>query len=289
MSRLSDVLEREIARLKAFGAPAVDARRDVEVLARHVLGWDRATLLLRRDEPAPGTFESGLATLVSRRAVREPVAYITGTREFWGLDFEVTPAVLIPRPETELVVERALAALDSETSATLPAAVVVDVGTGSGCLAVALARERPALTVVATDVSGEALAIARRNAVRHGVATRVHLVRGDLLTAFAHRPLADLIVSNPPYVPDESPDVAADVRATEPPGALFSGPDGLDHIERLVAAALAVVRPGGHLIFELGSGQAKAVRALMVACGWLDVELWPDLQGIPRVAVARRP
>jgi release factor glutamine methyltransferase len=144
------------------------------------------------------------------------------------------------------------------------------------------------MTVVATDVSVEALAIARRNAVRHGVATRVHLVRGDLLTAFARRPLADLIVSNPPYVPDESPDVAADVRACEPPGALFSGPEGLDHIERLVATALAVVRPGGHLMFELGSGQAEAVRALLLACGWLDVELWPDLQDIPRVAVGYR-
>jgi release factor glutamine methyltransferase len=288
MSRVLDLLERAAARLKLSGATSEDARRDVDVLARHVLGWDRATLLLRRGEPAPDGFESDLARLVERRAAREPVAYITGSREFWGLDFEVTPAVLVPRPETELVVERALAALDSRTNAASPV-VVVDVGTGSGCLAVTLAHERPAITVVATDVSGEALAIARRNAVRHGVANRVHLVRGDLLTALVHHPLADLVVSNPPYVPDQSPDVAPDVRASEPPGALFSGLEGLDHIERLVPAAFAVVRPGGQLVFELGSGQAAAVRARMAARGWLDVELWQDLQGIPRVAVGHRP
>ena len=288
MSTVSDILERGIARLEASGATSADARLDVDVLARHLLGWDRATLLLRRGEPASDAFESDLARLVDRRAAREPVAYITGIREFWGLDFEVTPAVLVPRPETELIVERALAALDGRPDAA-PPAVLVDVGTGSGCLAVALAHTCPAITVIATDVSAEALAVARRNAARHGVADRVKLVAGDLLTALVDRPFADLVVSNPPYVSEGSPDVAPDVRASEPYVALFSGPGGLEHIERLVAAASAIIRPGGRLIFEFGAGQVNAMRDRLAAQGWVGIEAWPDLQGIPRVAVAGRP
>lgn len=284
---LHDVLSAAIRRLREAGIDAAGAAADVDVLARHVLGWDRARLLARRLDAAPPAFAAAFDTLVERRADDlVPVAYLTGTREFYGLDFAVTPDVLIPRPETELLVDAALACLDAEPGR---GGRLVDVGTGSGCIAVAIAVSRPDARVLALDRSRPALAVARRNAAHHDVRGRVRLAAADLLSAVASGGLVDVIVSNPPYVPDGSLDVAPDVRRHEPRLALFAGRDGLDVVRRLIGAAGRVLRPGGYLLMEIGAGQADAV-----AEHALDADTWTvepfrlDLQGIPRVAVLQR-
>jgi release factor glutamine methyltransferase len=188
------------------------------VLARTALGWERATWLARRDDPAPADALTTLDGWIDRRERREPVAYITGHREFWGLDFVVTSAVLIPRPETELVVEAALQRLADRDRAWR----IADVGTGSGCLAVALACERPDARVIASDIPGEALEVARRNAARHGVADRIEFIQGDLLDPITR--ICDLIVANPPYVVERArPALGPEVRDHEPGVALFGG------------------------------------------------------------------
>jgi release factor glutamine methyltransferase len=262
------------------------AAADVDVLARHVLGWDRARLLARRRDPVPDGFADPFARLVGRREQREPVAYLVGAREFYGLTFEVGPAVLVPRPETELAVEAALAALAGQAASPR----IADVGTGSGCIAVALATVRRDATVLAVDRSLAALALARRNARRHDVADRVALIAGDVLDAVAATARLDLVVSNPPYVPDDSPEVAADVRAHEPPAALYAGADGLDVVRRLIHDTAARLRPGGRLVMEIGAGQAGAVARLAAAAGtWEPAVFRRDLQGIDRVAVLARP
>jgi release factor glutamine methyltransferase len=270
-------------RLAAAGIASDEAGLDAVLLARHVLGWDAATWIARETDPAPPGFVERYRELVARRTRREPMGYLLGRVEFWGLELEVSPAVLIPRPESEIIVEAALGAARG-----LPAPLIVDVGTGSGCLAVALASALPAARILAIDVSAPALAVARRNAARHGVARRIALVRGDLLGPL--RGEADLIVSNPPYVPrTERHNLQPEVRAYEPPEALFAGDDGLAVIRRLVAGAETHLRPGGWLIFELGIGQQPAVRALLEQSGrWHSIDIRPDLQGIPRTAMARR-
>lgn len=271
--------------LTLAGIPEGDAAFDVEVLARHLLGWDRAALLTRWREAAPDDFASRLQPLVTRRAAREPVAYITGHREFWGLDFEVTPDVLIPRPETEFIVE---AAVRSWAGARDPAAII-DVGTGSGCLAIALASEFPEATVTATDISPAALRVAARNAARHGVAGRIRFVAADLFDASLRCP-ADLIVSNPPYVPDEDRAfLQAEVVCHEPALAIFGGPDeGLGTVRQLLARAPGHLAPGGVLVMEFGDGQEEGVRRAARDAGWEVDRIDRDLQGIARVAVLRR-
>jgi release factor glutamine methyltransferase len=288
---LHDVLAAAARRLRDAGLDAAGAAADADVLARHVLGWTRARLLAHRRDPAPASLVERLGVLVDRRADRVPVAYLTGTREFYGLDIEVTPDVLIPRPETELAVEAALAALPPPGAGggTGAGARVVDVGTGSGCIAIAIAVTRPDVRVVAVDRSRPALAVARRNARRHGVGNRVALVAGDLLTAMATAPAVDVVVSNPPYIPDRDPGVAVDVARHEPAAALYAGRDGLDVVRRLIADAARVLRPGGRLVMEIGIGQADAVAADAVrAGGWTAADFRPDLQGIPRVALLSR-
>jgi len=282
---LHDVLSAAAARLRDTGLGADAAAADVDVLARHVLGWDRARLLAHRRDAVPAQFVEPFGALVDRRAERVPVAYLTGAREFYGLDFEVTADVLIPRPETELAVDAALEAL------ALPGSRgrVVDVGTGSGCIAVALAVTRPDAAVVAIDRSRAALAVARRNARRHGVASRVAMVAGDLTTALLPRQTIDVLVSNPPYVPDGSLDVAVDVARHEPATALYAGPDGLDVVCRLIVDAAGLVRPGGRLIVEIGAGQAEIVASSAAAAGaWTGAVFHMDLQGIARVAILSR-
>jgi release factor glutamine methyltransferase len=259
-----------------------DAALDADVLARHVLGWDLARLLAHNREPATTDFSVRFHELIRRRAGREPVAYITGHREFWGLDFEVTPATLVPRPETEMIVERALRIVPPDGRVR-----VFDIGTGTGCLAVSIARERPGATVTATDVSAAALAVARRNARRHGVDRQVSLVRTDLVAGI--RGQADLIVSNPPYVPAQAaPALPADVARHEPATALFGGADGLAIIRRLFSETVERLAPGGTMIVEFGYGQEEGVRDAAHRAGWRVAGMLHDLQEIPRTIVLRR-
>jgi release factor glutamine methyltransferase len=283
MSLLHERLATARRALTAAGIDRDEAAIDVEVLTRHVLGWDRGQLVTRLREPVPIPLEPQFEQLLDRRSAREPVAYIIGHREFWGREFEVTPAVLVPRPETEIIIEEAL----EEARGRPPFSTIVDVGTGSGCLAVTLALEFPAAHVHATDISAAALALARRNAEKHGVEPRVTFVEGDLL-AGTDEP-ADLIVSNPPYVPSgDSGILQPEVERYEPHAALFGGTDGLDVIRRLFATAPAWLAEGGRLIVEFGFGQEADVRGLAGAAGWRVVRIRADLQGIPRTAVLGR-
>jgi release factor glutamine methyltransferase len=263
------------------GLKPADAALDAEVLARHALGWDRARLLADGRDGAPLAFAPRYARLVERRARREPVAFITGHREFWGLDFQVTRDVLIPRPETELIVEAICSRHPDRTSALR----VLDIGTGSGCLAIALATEFPRARVIATDISRAALAVATRNAVRHGVSGRVRFVRGNLLDPIAGP--VDVIVSNPPYVPSNV-QLSPDIMRFEPAVALFSGVDGLTALERVIASARSRMVQGGALAVEFGFGQDDRVAEIAAEAGWRDVIIESDLQGIPRIAIMQR-
>lgn len=281
------VLERVIAARERFlraGIPPDQAAIDAEILARHVLGQDRATYLARRDEPIADDESGRLEAMVRRRESREPVAYILGEREFWGLSFLVSPAVLIPRPETEAIVERALVLMDDVRRAWR----LADVGTGSGCLAVALAHERGNATIIATDISEPALGVAAANALRHGVDSRIRLVRTSLLDDVPGP--FDLIVANPPYVPVGTRDgLQPDVRDYEPETAVFGhGADGLDEVRLLLTQTPERLAPGGWLLMEFGFGQGDAVRAAVNAVPELRlVEVLRDLQGHERTLVAR--
>jgi release factor glutamine methyltransferase len=271
-------------RLVRAGIPPDQAGIDAEVLARHVLGCDRARYLASRHEPLPATASSPFEAAIAQRERRVPVAYITGHREFWGLDFDVTPAVLIPRPESELIVEAALTFLrDAGAQAR-----IADVGTGSGCLAISLAYERPQATLVATDVSEDALAVARRNAGRHGLADRIRFARTSFLT---HIPGPfDLIVANPPYVPrSHEATLSPDIRDHEPAVALFGrGDDGLDDVRELLEQSATRLVPSGRLMMEFGYGQGDAVRMAAARAGLEIVGILTDLQGHERTLVAAR-
>jgi len=283
MSPLHEHLADARARLVGAGISQDEAALDAEVLARHVLNCDRATLLTRANDPLPSAFGRLYDELVQRRITREPVAYIIGHREFWGLEFDVTPDVLIPRPETELVIEEALSAFPHRPVVR----TVIDVGTGSGCLAVVLAVEFASAGVVGVDSSPAALDVARRNADRHNVSERVSFVHGDLLRNL-HRS-ADLIVSNPPYVPDaDAATLQPEVARFEPASALYAGSDGLGVIRALLEQAPGCLAREGRLIVEFGFGQESAVREAALQSGWTTERVRRDLQGIPRVAVLRR-
>jgi release factor glutamine methyltransferase len=271
-------------RLRDAGITPTESDLDARLLAQHVLGWSTERFLIDAREPVPDGFTPRYDALVARRVTREPLAYIVGIREFWGLDLEVNADVLIPRPATELIVE-ALQELFPDRAVPL---AIADVCTGCGCVAVAIAHERPTATVRGTDISAAALAVARRNAARHGVADRVTFTHGDLLAGITGT--FDAIVANPPYVIDRArPALQPEVRDHEPSVALFGGVDGLTLVTRLVAAAPARLRSGGYLIFEFGLGQDVEVEDLLEASPALTlVDLRRDLQGIARTAVARR-
>jgi len=273
-------------RLRAAGIPPDESDLDARLLAQHVLGWSTEQFLADAQSAEPDGFGARLDALVERRATREPLAYIVGTREFWGLDFEVTPAVLIPRPATELIVEAILDRFP-DRHAELS---VADICTGCGCVAVALAHERPASRLMATDISDDALAVAGRNAARHGVVDRIDFRHGDLLDPIRGSRTFDAIAANPPYVVDGArPALQPEVRDHEPAVALFGGADGLRIVTRLVESAPAHLRPGGWLVFEFGYGQDVEVEQLVRASAALElVEIRRDLDGIARTVVARR-
>jgi release factor glutamine methyltransferase len=267
------------------GIQPAEAALDVDVYARTILKWDRARLLLNHREPLPERLEPQFSEWVARRARFEPTAYIVGEREFWGLDFAVTPAVLIPRPETELIVDEATALIRRGFVRQTPR--IADVGTGSGCIAVAIAYENPASTLLATDVSRAALVVARQNAVRHGVADRVRFVCTSYLEGVDAD--FDIVAANPPYVRDvDRGGLSADV-LQEPHVALFGGDTGLSHIDAVLRTAVKALKPGGWLIMEFGFGQEDDVRALAERYAELLVHhTRADLQGLARTVIIQR-
>ena len=270
--------------LRDAGLSPNEADRDARLLAEHVLGWDAARYLTSASDPEPPDFQAKYEPLLARRLEREPVAYITGRQEFWDMTFEVSAAVLIPRPETELIVEAAIELIPSRDRPV----TIVDACTGTGCVAVALARERPAARLIAIDISDVALDVARRNAARHGVADRVQFVQGDLLDPIVGT--VDLIVCNPPYVAErDRRGLQPEVRDHEPAIALFGGRDGLHLITRLVKDAPTRLRSGAFLVFEFGFGQDVEIEALIADAHDLTMlGLRSDLQGIARTAVVER-
>ncbi len=257
-------------------------RQDAEILLCHALGRDKAWLLAHINHGFEVEQGERYDVLLARRATGEPIQYITGEAEFYGLPFRVTPDVLIPRPETEHVVEKVI-----ELAGYFERPRIVDVGVGSGAIAVTLARKLPHAQVAATDISLRALAIARENAKNNGVELR--FLEGNLLAPVAGEKF-EIVVSNPPYVPEtDRATLSVEVREYEPALALFAGDDGLDVYRRLIPAAFGVLTPGGYLALEIGSGQSPAITELLTQAGFEQIEFVPDLQGIPRVACARRP
>lgn len=286
---LFQTLAEARARLTAAGLRADAAAADVDVLARAALGWDRARLIARARDPTPAALQPRFDEWLSRRERREPTAYIVGRREFWGLDFHVTADVLIPRPESELIVEEArLLVRDAGSGHVHDTPLrLADIGTGSGCLAIALACEMPGARVTATDVSAAALAVARENALRHGVSARIDWVETTFLQGITGT--FDVIVANPPYVAEANRDALSPEVRCEPAVALFGGGAGLDHLAEVVKTAVGSLTPGGWLIMEFGLGQDDAVTDLIAAQPSLRLDrIRGDLQGIPRTAVAQR-
>lgn len=257
--------------LRSAGIAAVDAR----ALMRAALGVDDAYLIAHPGQPLTDRQRERYLAWVERRRAGEPVAYITGEREFYSLAFKVTPAVLIPRPETELLVEAALERVPAQGLYR-----VLELATGSGCVAVAIALHRPSAQVTATDVSGDALAVARDNAARHGA--KIEFVESDWFAALAG-PRFHLIVCNPPYVAERDPHLQEGDLRFEPRAALVAGADGLACIRLIVAQARAHLDPGGSLLLEHGHDQATRCRALLVQAGYRDVASRRDLAGIERV------
>jgi release factor glutamine methyltransferase len=277
MIRVAGVLAALRGRLGAASpTPALDA----EVLVAHVLGASRSAIAAEPERPLAPEEMLALEALVRRRLEGEPVAYLMGRREFWSLELEVTPDVLVPRPETELVVERALAAIAGRERPS-----VLDLGTGSGAIAAAIARERPDADVTATDVSAAALAVAARNAARLAL-PNLRLLEGSWFGPVSDSSF-DLIASNPPYVAAGDPALAA--LAHEPAGALVAGAEGLDALAAIAAAAREHLEPGGTLVLEHGAAQGPAVRALLESAGLVGVGTRRDLAGHERVTEGKRP
>ncbi|MCX8037817.1 MAG: peptide chain release factor N(5)-glutamine methyltransferase [Candidatus Sumerlaeia bacterium] len=264
-----------------------NARFEAELLLAHVLSVPRAAFYSGREQSLKPQQESVFWKLVKRRGAGEPVAYLTGEKEFYSLPFEINRSVLVPRPETEWVVDAALEVL-REKGKSSANTTFFDVGTGSGVIAVALLVNLAGCRGWASDVSAPALELARRNAKRHGVDDRLTFLRADLFGD--SDAVVDVVVSNPPYVAEsERAELSASVLNYEPHEALFGGPDGLDVIRRLIAHAPRHLKSGGTLVFEIGYGKAPAVRQILVADGrWGEIDIRNDLAGIPRVVIARR-
>jgi release factor glutamine methyltransferase len=284
---ITQAINEGASRLRA-AAPEHE-RRTASVLLAHVLGVDRTHLLTRSDEHITGPQYEDYLRFIERRAAGEPVQYITGHQEFYGLDFRVTPAVLIPRPETEFLVERAIKLMDD----SMPSPLIVDVGTGSGCIAVSLAVNVPRARVIATDLSAAALEVARTNAELHRADDRIEFLQGDLLEPLETHRLensVDVLASNPPYVNERHAElIQREVSDWEPREALFGGVEGLDFYRRLLVEGLIFVKPDGYMIFEIGYEQLDAIKEIIGALEWELIDVVNDLQGIPRTVALRRP
>jgi release factor glutamine methyltransferase len=278
-----DAVRREVAqRLRDRGLETPDL--DARCLVGHALGLDRTALLLAGERRLAATEIARIETLAARRLRREPVARITATKEFWGLPLKITPDVLVPRPQTETVVEEALAAVD-RTATRARALRVADLGVGSGAILIALLAELPNACAVGTDRDPAALALARENARRLGVAARAAFVACDFGAAVA--PGCDLVVTNPPYIrTDEIAGLEPDVREFDPRGAIDGGTDGLAAYRVIAIHARHILTPGAHLIAEIGIGQGDAVAAIFAAAGFGGISIVPDLAGVSRVVVA---
>ncbi len=278
---LRELLAEAEANLKTGPHPE-RARLDAETLLLYALRQNRAWLLAHGDDEAPD--DAGYLSLVARREAGEPIQYITGSSEFFGLPFSVGPGVLIPRPETEHLVEEVLRLAGSLADQDLR---IADLGTGSGIIAVALAHALPNAEIAAVDLSRQALLIARENAERNQVAGRIEFFEGDLLGPLAGRRFS-IIASNPPYVPLLDRDsLSVEVREHEPHAALFAGEDGLDIYRRLIPEARDHLLPGGWLVMEIGYGQRDAIEAMLQSNGYAETHFVEDYQRIPRVAAGR--
>lgn len=264
-------------------AAVAEPRREAGSLLAHVLGRDQSFIIAHAEELLSDEQGEALQFLIERRASGEPLQYITAQQEFFKLDFEVTPDVLIPRPETELIVETALELLQND-----PEAYFADIGTGSGCIAISLLQDLPGARAIATDVSPAALRVAQRNAERHGVKDRLVLLESDCFSALNANASFTLIASNPPYVSEDELKTVQREVSYEPRAALAAGSDGLSVIRRLVREAPPFLRPGGYFVFEIGFGQSDAVERLVDQSAWKLVEIREDLQGIPRTFVLQK-
>ena len=285
---IRSALIEAMARLESASVPSHALA--AELLLMHALGRDRTWLYSHPEGEIPPAALEKFHALTAQRASGTPTQYLTGKQEFWGLEFEVTPAVLIPRPETEHVIEVTLDRLSAERkNAPLH---IADIGTGSGCIAVALAHELPQAEIVAIDISREALEVARRNAARHNVANRIRFVESNLFEALRQdSPKFDVIVSNPPYIPlSEAPQLQREVRAHEPPIALFAGEDGQAIYAPLFIEAPNHLKPGGLLIVELGHDSLLGVQQRIAERpAWTEIQITKDLAQIPRVISAKHP
>ena len=282
---LREWLAQAEAQLSA-GPHSDRARLDAETLLLHLIGKNKAWLMAHANDEFAGCTAIRYASMLERRRKGEPIQYITGQTEFYGLPFLITPDVLIPRPETEHLVEKAL-----ELAVAFDHPRIIDIGTGSGAIPIALARNLPHARIIASDISVSAVALAQENAKRNGVA--ICLLQGDLLApvaqAGADPEQFDIIVSNPPYVSAADRDwLSVEVREYEPALALFAGVDGLEVYRRLIPQAFTALTPGGFIALEIGYGQQPAIDSLLIDAGFSEIQFTPDLQGIPRVAVARR-
>lgn len=283
---LGAILDRATETLKRAGVEG--ARRDARLLAGHVLALDAAALIAHPERPVPEAKARALAAAVARRAAREPVSRILGRREFYGLDFALSPATLDPRPDSETVVEAALAALSGR-----PRARVLDLGTGTGCLLLAVLAHAPAAAGTGIDAAAGAVETARTNAASLGLGARARFLVRDWDRPDWQDGLDgpfDLVLANPPYIPAaEIAHLAPEVARHDPVAALDGGDDGLDAYRRLIPGLFGLLVPGGTAVFEIGLGQGDAVAALFAAAGFAPGGIRPDLAGIPRAAVARRP
>jgi release factor glutamine methyltransferase len=282
MTDIRSILRRTTQDLTACGSPS--PRLDAEVLLMQFLKTDRLQLCAHSEKNLTETEVAGYSQWVARRRRGEPVAYIVGEKEFWSLIFQVNPEVLIPRPETECLIEEVTGCLGRGTDEPR----IIDIGTGSGVIGVVLAREIPAARVVATDISEGALEVARRNAIRHGVADRMEFLLGDLYAAAAGT--FDIVVSNPPYIPDDAYLLLPEgIRAFEPRQALIAGPDGAAFHRRIIREGANRLKAGGWFFLEIGDGQKGLVEALFREAGfYATIGFRRDYGGIERVAVARR-